>query len=276
MLRDLELKPELYEREIEFTAQVQEQHSGRTRNSSATLRVYERELKIDLLRDSNTFKPGFPFRFRIRVAHPDDTPFRPEEFLLANKTHSVSSGNGVNLDPEKLTLHFGYSYNEDNYTQTMELPIRQGIAEGVLYPPRDEQLLILGMRVDHFGVNYHLESTEAAQTLSGHHIQIRSDALSRGVQVGQKIKVHVNGTEQLPVLVYQVIARGELVFAGSVNGGARETTFDILINHKMSPKARIFVHYARATDHELLVDAISFNVDGLFRTPVQINTSVEQ
>jgi CD109 antigen len=276
LLRDLKLGSELYEREIEFSAQVQEQHSGRTRNTSRTLRLYEHELKVDLLRESSNFKPGLPFHFKVRVSHPDDTPYVPEEPFRSAES-SASTLLLPNSDPKLLKLFYGYSYNEENYTQTLELRIHNGIAEGTVYPLRDEQLLILGMRAEHLGLSYNLEPTEAAQTLSSHHIQVRSPTLTSGVQLGQRVKITVNGTETLPVLVYQVVARGELVYAGSIDAtGSRETHFELQITHKMAPKARLIVHYARQSDHELLLDSIVFNVDGLFRTSVQVLVNVAQ
>ena len=67
------------------------------------------------------------------------------------------------------------------------------------------------------------------------------------------------------VLHMQVLSRGSIVVAGSVDaGGARSKMFSLPVQPAMAPNARIVVYYVRA-DGEIVTDSISFDVDGAFQ-----------
>lgn len=44
--------------------------------------------------------------------------------------------------------------------------------------------------------------------------------------------------------------------------------FSIPITYKMAPKARVVVYYVRKENSEIVADAVNFDVNGVFRTPV--------
>lgn len=59
------------------------------------------------------------------------------------------------------------------------------------------------------------------------------------------------------------MSRGSVVSAGSFSGN----NFNIPIDARMAPNARIIVYYVR-TDGEVVTDSISFDVDGAFQNEV--------
>ena len=72
------------------------------------------------------------------------------------------------------------------------------------------------------------------------------------------------------VLHVQVLSRGSIVAAGSVDaGGARSTMFSLPVQPSMAPNARIVVYYVRP-DGEIVTDSISFDVDGAFQNQASL------
>ena len=56
--------------------------------------------------------------------------------------------------------------------------------------------------------------------------------------------------------------------AGSANGGnQKQFDFQVPLNAKMAPNARIVAYFVRA-DGEVVTDSISFDVDGTFTNQV--------
>jgi CD109 antigen len=49
-----------------------------------------------------------------------------------------------------------------------------------------------------------------------------------------------------------------------------------MVTHRMAPKARIVVYYVRQDNQEIVADALNFDVDGVFKTQVTIDTNVQE
>ena len=65
------------------------------------------------------------------------------------------------------------------------------------------------------------------------------------------------------------MARGSVVLSQElpVNGDSATVTF--AATNQMAPKARLIVYAIRSSNQEILVDAIDFKVNGLFRNDVR-------
>lgn len=265
IVRDLNLKTDFFEREIEFFALVEEKLTGRKYNKSAVMKIYHKEVKVELIKTSKTFKPGLKYTAYLKVAYQDDKP--------------VDDGG------PPLVLNYGYTYNDDGWTKTIEaVPVR-GLIRIDLYPPRiTDQVFIIGWRAQYLGQTYYLESVECAQSPSNTFIQVvakqaiedatrpstSNDALDIldedgggfVAQVGQEASFLVNSTEPIHHLVYEVMGKGDIVLARSLRSAeainVHELTFPV--THRMAPKARLLVYYVRGENQELVVDALSFKV----------------
>ncbi|KAI1285220.1 Antigen -like protein [Halotydeus destructor] len=99
VVKDLGLQTDFFEREIEFFALVEETHTGRKYNRTSILKMYDKDVKVELIKTSKTFKPGLKYTILLKVAYQDDTP--------------------VPDNGPQLSLRYGYSYNEENWTSTL-------------------------------------------------------------------------------------------------------------------------------------------------------------
>lgn len=61
LLNDLSLRTDFFRREIEFFALVEEEETGHKYNSTNTMWIYDKEIKLELIRTSDTFKPGLTY-----------------------------------------------------------------------------------------------------------------------------------------------------------------------------------------------------------------------
>ncbi|KAI7686937.1 Antigen -like protein [Sarcoptes scabiei] len=265
IVRDLNLKTDFFEREIEFFALVEETLTGRKYNKSSVMKIFHKEIKIELIKTSNTFKPGLKYIFFLKVAYQDDTP--------------------VDDDGPPVQIRYGFSYNDENWTNIIEKIPYKGLIQIELYPPRSDEIFIIGLRASYRGQTYYLESINCAQSPSNNFIQIthstesnNDDSLLRkSFQVGEELSFDVQATEPFDDLVYQVMAKGDIVFSQNVHLESQTSTkISLITTHKMTPRSRIIVYYIRKENSEIVADALSFEVDGVFKTPVQIKSNVNQ
>lgn len=100
---------------------------------------------------------------------------------------------------------------------------------------------------------------------------------SKTPKVGQEVRFEINATEPLNRIVYEVMGRGDIVFARSEDIHNTFThSFSFMATHQMAPRARIVAYYVRPDNQEVVADALNFDIDGIFRTPVFCETNVEE
>ena len=218
IVRDLNLKTDFFEREIEFFALVEESLTGRKYNKSNSVKIHDKEVKVELIKTSKTFKPGLKYTAFLKVAFQDDKP--------------------VDDNGPQLKLRYGFSYSDDEWTNALILTPSKGMINLEIYPPRSKDILVLGMRAEYKGQTYYFETIESAQSPSNNFIQvIKSD--QRDARVGEEVSFMVNATEPLSRIVYEVMGRGDIVLARSIEV-PNSNTFDIrfMVNHSVAPKLR--------------------------------------
>lgn len=254
IVRDLNLKRDMFEREIEFFALVEEGLTGRKYNKSNTVKIHEKEIKVELIKTSKTFKPGLKFTSYLKVAYQDDLP--------------------VDDNGPPLVLNYGYDHVEEKWNETLNLIPERGMIKFEIFPPKDA--FVIGMKAEYRGQRYHMDYVEGAQSPSNNFIQIiMSD--QRSPRVGQEIEFEVNATEGIDKLIYEVMGRGDIVLARSIEMANTSTTrFRLMTTHQMAPKSRIIVYYVRRDNKEIVADALNFDVEGVFKTPVAIDTDVRE
>ena len=218
--------------------------------------MYDKKIKVELVKTSKTFKPGLKYTIVLKVAYQDDIP--------------------VEDSGSPLKVRYGYSYNDELWTNVVEAVPRKGIVTFDVIPPQGKDVNVLGLRAEYLGQNYYLETIEAAQSPSNNYIQITMPS-DQEAKVGSEVTMSVNCTEGMIQMVYEVMGRGDIVLARSVNvngGNGHEFTFSV--THQMAPKARVVVYYVRPENQEIVADALNFDVEGVFRTPVSVSTSTSE
>ncbi|XP_022254709.1 CD109 antigen-like isoform X2 [Limulus polyphemus] len=252
--RDLKLRKDLFRREIEFFALVEDGLTSRKYNTTNTLWIYDNEVKVQLIKTSETFKPGLKYTCFLKVAYQDDTPVDDRE--------------------NQLKLRYGYSYNESAWKTSLYWVPKNGLVKLEFYPPNEDDIYVLGMQAEFRGQIHYIDGVEAARSPSRNFIQVTMQ--TPVPVVAQNVEFEVNATEPFSQLVYQVMGRGDIVFAQTVK--VPEVTvhkFSFLLTHRMAPKARVVVYYVRKENKEVVADAVNFEVDGVFRTGVILSTDVQ-
>lgn len=262
LVRDLNLRTDFFEREIEFFALVEETLTGRKYNRSAVMKIFHKEIKVELIKTSNTFKPGLKYTAFLKVAYQDDTP--------------------VDDNGPPIKLRYGYDYNEESWNITMEKIPSKGFVQIDINPPK--RIRIIGLRAEYRGQTYFLESIQSAHSPSDNYVQVVQKNTNgndifgmKSVSVGDEITFEVKATEPFDNIIYQVIAKGAIVLVKDI-ATSKQSTIDITIpiTHRMTPNARLLVYYIRDENKEIIVDALNFNVDGTFKTPVTLSSNVNE
>lgn len=65
VVRDLGLKEDTLTLEIEVVAEVEEYLTKRKYNATSVLKVYDREIKVELVKSSESFKPGLKYTAHV-------------------------------------------------------------------------------------------------------------------------------------------------------------------------------------------------------------------
>jgi CD109 antigen len=115
-----------YQRLIQVEAMVTEQLTGRQQNASKTLTLHKYEYKLEIIKGSESFKPGLPYSITIKVATQDDVPIS---------------------DPrsDALLVKHGFSYNHDEF-QTSTYPIPPtGLVTLTFDAPKNDSIVVLGI-----------------------------------------------------------------------------------------------------------------------------------
>lgn len=263
--KDLNLKVnQISNLEFDFYVKVEDTQTGKKINKTKTLKLYDKDIEIVPMIESKTFKPGLPINIQFKVAYQDNTPVENSEDILK--------------------LKYGFGYNDEDLNKELDLVPRNGIADATIYTPKNFTFSCVVLEGRYRNVTYSFGCLESMQSYSQVFLQITSNDLTNGLvlKVGQQISFMVNCTENIDHLVYHVISRGDIVLSKSINfSGSKERERSIYnlnfeITSAMSPKAKLIVYYIRPSNKEVIADAIKFNVDNVFKTPVSISLSDER
>ncbi|OQR78344.1 CD109 antigen-like [Tropilaelaps mercedesae] len=253
--RDLQLKTDFFQREIEFFALVEEEFTGRKYNTTSYMPIYDKPVRCELVKTSDTFKPGLKYTAFLKVAYQDDTPVQ---------------------DPEnQITFRYGYNYDEEHWTEQKHWIPSNGVIRLEFVPPNAPTTVVLGMHAEYKGHIFYLESIMPAKSPSFSFIQAR--LLSpENPRVGDRLEFEVSSTHPLDHISYQVMGRGDIV-TGATLALRNETThrFGFTASFKLAPKARLVV-YTVGVNKEVVTDGVNFDVSGILRTPVDVAVSARQ
>ncbi|KZS15892.1 C3 and PZP alpha-2-macroglobulin domain-containing protein 8 [Daphnia magna] len=242
-----------FERDIRFDVTVIEGLTERKQNTSSLLTLYKYKYKMELIKTSDSFKPGLKYTAFLKLAYQDNTP--------------VQDANGV------VIVKHGFSHNQDEYNRT-EYPVpRNGILELSFYPPVDENVYTLGIETQYQDLVEWFSTINRAQSPSNSFIQVVLK--TENPKVNEEISIQVNSTAPLDSYTYEVMGRGNLIVARTVQAGNQmqvSHAFRFQVTAAMAPVARVVVYYVRA-DGEIVADALNFDVEGTFQNFVEIQVA---
>ncbi|XP_022645189.1 CD109 antigen-like isoform X2 [Varroa destructor] len=255
IIKELQLKTDFFQREIEFFALVEEELTGRKYNSTSYMFIYDKPVRFELVKTSDTFKPGLKYTAFLKAAYQDDTPVQ---------------------DPEnQLTFRYGYNYDEEQWVEEKHWIPQNGVIRLEFVPPNKPTTVVLGMHAEYKGQIYYLESIMPAKSPGNQFLQARL-MLPENPRVGDRLEFEVNSTHPLDHISYQVMGRGGIATGATIPLRNESTyRFAFTASFKLAPKARLVV-YTVGKDNEIVTDGVNFDVSGILRTPVDVSVSTKQ
>ncbi|CAK5056371.1 unnamed protein product [Meloidogyne enterolobii] len=256
---------------LRLIAEVVEELTEQTRNSSAQLTIYEYDVKLELEKQGETFKPGLPYSVVVALKQMDDSPIKSS---LPRRVHLT-------------TFYFflSTSTQEEKEVKILELDAH-GTAIMQLLPPLNCSNFRVEASYDRSGHDNFTNSpiysslyVEAAKSPSQSFLQVNAD--NQGiVDAGKTLSFSVKCTEPMTSsLTYQVVARGIVVLSEQIafpQEGQTNAIINFEATPQMAPKARLVVYAIRPKNKEIIVDAVDFKVEGLFRNNVTLTSNVNQ
>lgn len=197
--KDLQLADE-YERSIQIDVTVEEALTGRRQNTSFEVMLHKYKYKMELIKTSEYFKPGLKYTAFIKLTYHDGTPVQD-----------------VN---NPVTVRYGYSYDHSLYSEEKHKLSKHGMVMLDFYPPLENQT-VLGIEAEYLDVKEWFSTVSASMSPSNTFIQ--AVISTEHPVVNQDIELQINSTEPMKYFSYQVIGRGDVVVANTIQVSSKKT-----------------------------------------------------
>ncbi|GFS99779.1 CD109 antigen [Nephila pilipes] len=258
-----ELVPQLDKSKVTITAHVGERYLDIIEKGFAEAIIFNSRIKVDFLGDSpQIFKPGMPFRVFVAVFYQDGSPI-PSERLVKQKLQIVpivefySGGTRrLNTRYEKMSLlHPGIW----EVAVDLQAEIRS----------KDDLRNIRVMTLEAYYFD-ELTSEQAKAFLkvysafseTNRHLQVTTS--TRTPRVGEYIIFHVRANYYVESFSYVVVSKGIILLAGQETMSSSIKTFAVSLSPEMAPTSTVVI-YSVAREGEVVVDSLTFPVDGISR-----------
>ncbi|KAJ1347536.1 hypothetical protein KIN20_002613 [Parelaphostrongylus tenuis] len=193
---------------IRIIATVTEDLTDIQRNGTQHISTYRYDVKLDVEKQGDTFKPGLTYNVVVALKQMDDTPVK------ASVPRRV-----------QVTTFFNYPFNPDLPTQHEDKEVKivdldaHGTTVLALQPPLNCTSARIEAHYDRTGkdnftnaVIYSSLYVEAGKSPSNSFLQLIADN-EGAVDVGKTLSFSVKATEPITVLTYQVMSRGAMVLS---------------------------------------------------------------
>ena len=225
---------------------VRERSTGYVEEASRLLTVATSPVRLQLVPESSSFKPGLPFSVLLVAETPDNRPVQSAAFV---SVAYYDDELGVLLEEEQ-------NFDEIN-----------GSALLALRPPDDAVAVELYARAA--GAESFL-ALNAGYSPSANFIHVEQTG-DTSLEVGERATFRVHSTEEARTFYYEVTARGRVVLSSIAN--SPEISLDL--TPEMAPSARLLV-YQVLPNNEVAADYIPFEVVPNYAMRVEVDFGVEQ
>uniref|UniRef100_T1IYG2 TEP1-F n=1 Tax=Strigamia maritima TaxID=126957 RepID=T1IYG2_STRMM len=271
--QELNIKDD-YHRMVRFEVIVTESVTERRENATGVIAMFKYKEKIELIKHSETFKPGLKFSAFVKVADNDDIP--------------------VNDSTNPLIIRYGYGHDDSLYqTKQFKIPTN-GSIELEIYPPLADNIQRLIIIAKYKSIEQYFPPIRRAESPSNTYIQAvlmteKAKVVFKWFAGGEEVLIHVNSTAPMPsfnvvaglgallkkiakccdsvaLQIYQIVlGRGDIVFADKVEANGQKTiAVKFVATNNMSPRTRFIIYYTTSSG-EVVADGLSFEVEGVFR-----------
>ena len=225
---------------VQLQVTVHERNTGYVESTTQLITVAATPLSLQVIPESNTFKPGLPFSFLVVTETPDNQPLS-----------------------EDVSVRIQYADKElDTMTgRTEEITTQDGKALLTVTPPSDA----VAFTLEAWAKEAHASLTvNAGYSPSGSFIHL--EQVSDGqLHVGDVAEFHVAATKEAGNFYFEVLSRGMVVFSDY----SAEPTIRFTVTPLMAPEARVLV-YQILPNSEVAADYLPFSVEAVYPHEVAV------
>ncbi|XP_013382628.1 CD109 antigen-like isoform X1 [Lingula anatina] len=254
-------------RKVIVEAQVTETLTGITLNGTAETKFHTTPYKIEIPSSTpKSFKPGLRYTGFAKVSLQDGRPIvgaRPKLQIDARVQYPEVIPDGVTTTTPRYYwgVYPRYTYKSEP-TQVLEVPDDGFVHFNMDVPKRASEVSFTVK----YGTITRYHSVDAFKSPSDSFLQVLLKTPSP--QAGSNAEFEVKSTEQVKEVVYQILARGNIVSTKRVTVDAAKP-LQVTITPEMAPKSKMVIYYVRS-DGEVVADSLNFNVKGAFKNQVSL------
>ncbi|KAG5667162.1 hypothetical protein PVAND_015159 [Polypedilum vanderplanki] len=265
---DLNIQSILYFRPISITISFKEKLTGKIRNATTVVTIYEVPYFIEMMGSSQSMKPGITFNFTAFVKDINQIPVSDDKNpIIFNVTYTLDE-----LEPEIETTTWPISWwfprrRYKQIKQTFEKFLKDGKAEISMIATKnitsvDIEIIYLDSR-SYF-------STWISPTESNQYIQ--AEAIGQ-LTLSKPTTIEVISNTNMKVLNYIVIGRNKILASARHQvGGLKKFKFSFNSTVEMLPITRLIVFYL-TNDGEIISDHLDLTYETELKNFLTINLS---
>ena len=225
---------------VQLHVTVRERSTGYEETTTQLITVAATPLNLQVIPESNVFKPGLPFSFLVVTETPDNQPLS-----------------------EDVSVRIQYADKElDAFEErTEEVTTQDGKALLTVTPPPDAVAFTLEAWADEGHASL---TINAGYSPSGSFIHLEQVSDSP-LQVGDVVEFHVAATKEAGNFYFEVLSRGMVVFSDY----SAEPTIRFTVTPLMAPEARVLVYQILPTS-EVAADYLPFSVEAVYPHEVAV------
>ena len=225
---------------VQLHVTVRERSTGYVESTTQLITVAATPLSLQVIPESNTFKPGLPFSFLVVTETPDNRP--------------LSEGVSVRVQYADKDLDSLAERSEEVTTQ-------DGKALLTVTPPSDA----VAFTLEAWAKEAHASlAINAGYSPSGSFIHL--EQVSDGpLRVGDVVEFHVAATKEAGNFYFEILSRGMVVFSDY----SAEPTIRFTVTPLMAPEARVLVYQILPTS-EVAADYLPFSVEAVYPHDVAV------
>ncbi|GAV02802.1 hypothetical protein RvY_13322-2 [Ramazzottius varieornatus] len=210
--------------------------------------------KLDIVKSTNTFKPGFPYTIYVTATQHDGRPIPPTTKKMVVKISSSGSA-------------FSSGYFDDEI-KTFAVPAN-GSAMITITPAKEARNIFFTARLGKVSATTSIGGFDSP---SNSFMQIYP--ITKNISVGQTAVFDVRLTNPFTLLNYTMVAKGQVLMESSVPVKDTSATITIPVTVQMAPRARLLTFYMRP-DSEVVANVIDFEVSGLLQNNVTVSVRAQ-
>uniref|UniRef100_A0A8R1HWJ0 TEP1-F n=1 Tax=Caenorhabditis japonica TaxID=281687 RepID=A0A8R1HWJ0_CAEJA len=251
---------------IRIVASVTEDITEIERNTTHQISTFREEVKLDVEKQGDTFKPGLTYNVVVALKQMDDTPVKA---TLPKKV--------------QVSTFYNYPYNHDTSSlqEEKETKIVEVDAHGTSVLTLQPPINCTSARIEaHYDISgkdnftatpiYSSLYVEAAVSPTKSFLQLLADN-EGAVDVGKSLSFSLKATQSLSTITYQVMSRSNIVVSQQMAVNSEHATISFPATANMAPKSRLVVYAIVDNSQEVLVDALDFKVEGIFQNQVSLS-----